>query len=216
VPPVAVAAFAVIGAIALAAGIADVGADRAARDAVDALADGDTDRALDAATRATSLRPDELRLHLLEGRAAIADERGTLVALAAVDRALDRSPDDPIARLEQASLLVDRARATLVPEHIERARTAVLELQQRDPHNAALWLLAGHAARLAGDTEAAESAWLRAEHLAPRSPAPAAALALMYLELSRTEEAADAAQRALAIDPQDAAAREVQRRLDGS
>jgi cytochrome c-type biogenesis protein CcmH/NrfG len=210
---VVVPALAIVAALALTAGVLDVAADRAAREAVDALADGDPARAADAAADATSLRPDEVRLHLLESRAVVADRQGTLAALRSVRRALDRSPDDPVALLTEASLLVDRAQATLVPEHITRARDAVDELLRNDPHRAALWMLAGTAARLDGDVGAAESAWQRAEQLAPHDPAPPASLAVLYVEHGRTADAADAVARALALDQDDATAQAVRRQL---
>jgi O-antigen ligase/cytochrome c-type biogenesis protein CcmH/NrfG len=215
-PRVTVPAFASVAVLAAIAGGLDVAADRSAREAVDALAADDPSRAYAAAEHAAALRPDEVRLHLLVGRAAVADGRGTLTALDAVDVALDRSPDDPIARRERASLLVDRARATLVPDHIEEARRAVGELLVHDPDNAQLLLLVGHAARLGGDVRSAEAAWARAEDLAPRSAAPAAALALLYLENDRKDDAAAAADRALAREADDAAALEVRRRVDGA
>jgi Flp pilus assembly protein TadD len=208
-----VPALAFVAAIALGAGALDVAADRSAREAVDALAEGDTGRAVHAASDAARLRPDEVRLHLLESRALVADQQGTAAALQSVGHALDRSPDDPVARLAKASLLVDRARATLVPEHITRARDAVDELLREDPHRAALWMLAGTAARLDGHAGVAESAWQRAEHLAPRDPAPPASLAVLYLEQAREADATDAVARTLAIDPDDPTARAVQRQL---
>jgi O-antigen ligase len=215
VPRLALGGLAAVALLAAAAGALDVAADRAARDSIDARAAGDNGRAYDLARRAAVLRPDEVRLHLLEARAALADERGTATALDAVDRALDRSPDDPIARRERASMLVARARATLLPADIRRARDELAVLIADDPHNAESLLLAGQAARLDGDVAGAERAWQRAESLAPHRSAPAASLALLYLENDRPDDAAAAAARALAVDPQDPAALEVQRQLDG-
>jgi O-antigen ligase len=206
-------ALGVVAAIALGAGVLDVTADRAARDAVDALAIGDTGRAVDAAADATARRPDEVRLHLLESRALVADEQGTLRALQPVSRALDRSPDDPVARLTEASLLVDRARATLVPDHVARARDAVDALLRTDPHRAAHWLLAGTVARLEGDERAAEDAWRRAEDLAPHDAAAPSALAVLYLGQGREADAAGAATRALEADPDDPTARAIRQEL---
>ncbi len=102
----------VLAAVALVAGVLDVTADRRARRAADALAEGDADAAADAAASAAALRPDLVRLHLLEARARVADEQGALAGLAAVDDALSVSPADPIARRERARLLVARAEAT--------------------------------------------------------------------------------------------------------
>jgi Flp pilus assembly protein TadD len=215
-PRVLAPAFAIVGLVAACAGLLDVAADHRARTAVDTLAAGDTTRAADNAARASSLRPDEVRLHLLAARSAVADERGILTGLDDVERALDRSPHDPIARLTRATLLVDRARATLVPDHIARATDDVDELLAADPYNAQLLMLAGHVARLAGDTDRAENAWRRAEDLAPRSAGPPTALALSLLERGDVAAAREAIGRALARDPQDQDALAVQAQIDAT
>jgi O-antigen ligase/Flp pilus assembly protein TadD len=210
------AATVAIGAVAVAAlvvGALDLVADRRAGDAVAALARGDAATAAARAADAVSLRPDVLRLHLLEGRALVAAGEGSLAALHAVDDGLDVSPRDPIARLDRVELLVARAQATLVPEHIERARDEVADLLSDDPDNAALWLQAGVAARLAGDRAEAERAWSRAEDLAPRSAAPSTNLALLHLEAGRLDDALAAAERAVARDPDDPTARQVLDRI---
>ncbi len=157
----------VLAAVAFVAGVLDVAADRQAARAADALAEGDTAAAADAAANATRLRPDVVRLHLLEARARVADEQGTLAGLAAVDDALSVSPADPIARRERARLLVVRAEATRAPDHIDEARTEVERLLARDPLDATLWALAAVSAELDGDQAAARQALERAEDLSP-------------------------------------------------
>jgi len=214
-PRFVAAGLAVLAILAGAAGVLDVAADRRARDAVDAGARGDSSAAYAAAQDAVALRPDAVRLHLLAARTAIADERGTLTALDHVDDALDRSPRDPLARRERVALLVERARATLVPGHAERAVEAAEELVRADPHDAASRMLAGHAARLAGDPDAAADHWAAAEELAPRDPAPPVALALLAFEQGDEDTARAALDRAVDRAPSDPQVLDAQRRLDG-
>lgn len=151
--------------VALVAGGLDVAADRTAAAATEAARDGRTGDALHDAERAAALRPDEVRLHLLVADAALADERGFVVALTAVDDALDLSPGDPIARRRRAELLVGRARATLVPAHVDAANEELDRLLADDPRHGALHLLAALAAELAGDDAGASEHLARAESL---------------------------------------------------
>jgi Flp pilus assembly protein TadD len=182
-PRAAPALLALVAVVALAAGGLDLAADRHAHAAIDALRAGDTADAVDHARTAVDRRPDILRNHLLLAAALEADDRGIVVALAAVDDALDLSPGDPVAQRRRAELLVRRAAATLVPDHAADARTYLEARLADDPHNATLQLLAGNAARLAGDVDAARTHWRRAADLAPRSPVPL--VNLLQLELER-------------------------------
>lgn len=191
-------------AVTLVAGGFGVAADRQAARAVDGR---DRTSAVEAATRATELRPDVLRYRLLLARLLLADDRGTAAALTAVDGALQQSPDDPIAQRERARLLVARAAATSVPAHIAAAQRELQTQLDDDPVNAALWRLLGEADLLAGDDAAAERAWRKAEDLAPSDPGPPTDLAELYLAIDRPEAAARAAERALALDPADERAR---------
>lgn len=163
----AVVGLGAVAVVALVAGAAEVAADRHARRAATALAAGDGATAAAEAGAATGLRPDVLRLHLLEARARVADQQGAVAGLAAVDRALGLSPGDPLARRERARLLVDRALATRVPAHAGAARHELARLLEADPLAADLWALAATAAALDGDVEAAREAGTRAGALAP-------------------------------------------------
>jgi O-antigen ligase/cytochrome c-type biogenesis protein CcmH/NrfG len=214
--PGLVPVLAVVAAAAVVAGGFGVAADREAARAADALSAGEGPVAVEAATRATELRPDVLRYHLLLARALVADDRGTVAALAAADDALEQSPGDPVAQRERARLLVARAAATSVPAHVTAAQRELRGLLADDPVNADLWRLLGEADVLAGDPTAAEQAWRRAEHLAPRDPGPPADLAELYLAVDRPEAARRAAGRALALDPADQRAQAVLRRARGS
>ena len=149
-----VAALGLGAAAALVAGGLDVAADRRARTAADRLAAGDTDGALAAADDAADLRPDEVRLHLLAARAAVADDRGTLAALERVADALDVSPRDPVALLERTRLLVARAEATQTRRHREAAGADLERRLAEDPLHPELWELAVRLARVDGDRAA--------------------------------------------------------------
>jgi Flp pilus assembly protein TadD len=117
--------------------------------------------------------------------------------------------------VRRLSLLVERAAATLVPDHASDASDEVGVAVERDPHNAQLRLLEGQAARLVGDDAHAEQAWLRAEQLSPRSPAAAAELATLYADQGRLADARAALGRAARVAPDDPQVAAVRRRLDG-
>lgn len=167
VPRTAVGLLVVVAVIAAIAGAVDVTADRHARRAADALAAGDGATAADEAAAAVALRPDEVRLHLLDSRARVADQQGYAAGLDAVDRALALSPGDPIARRERARLLVLRADATRAPDHIDAARDELADMLAEDPVSSVLWDLASAAAALDGDEAAAADARSRAGDLRP-------------------------------------------------
>jgi tetratricopeptide (TPR) repeat protein len=197
---VAVAAVAgVLAAAAFVAGALDVAADRAAQAT---LANGTRP------TAAARLRPDAVRYRLFAAQAF--EARGSLdQALRELEQAADMSPRDPVVKSERARLLLSLARLTDAPADLRAARTALERLAAADPSNAAAHLRLGVARALAGDQEGAERAWLRAEHLAPRSAAAPTDLALSYAEAGRWDEARAAARRALAIDPDNERARRV-------
>lgn len=208
----ACAALAVVAAVA---GGRDVLADRDAGRAVDALAVGDGRAALAAADDAVARRPDEVRLHLLRARARVAAGEGTEAALAAVEDAAAVSPDDPVVRRERARLLVQRAAATEVPADAAVARVAVEDALDADPVSGDLWLLAGEAARLDGDPDAAARAWTRAEALTPARPDAALDLALLHAATGDDAAARAALDRARAIAPDDPRIDEVERLVAG-
>ena len=208
-------ALAVLAVGGLIVGGLDVAADHRAEVAARRLAAGDGPAAADAARDAVALRPDVVRLRLLAARAEVAAGEGILAALDEVDAALRTSPDDPIVRRERIRLLVARAAATEVPAHATDARAAADEAVADDPWNGALWLLAGEAARLAGDDQAARTAWERAERLDPRSPDAAVDLALLHHAAGRDEQARAALDRARAVDPDDPRVRETARLVEG-
>lgn len=155
----------VVAGVALVEGASGVVADHRADRAAEALARGDVDGAATAAASAADLRPDVLRFHLLAARAAVADDRGIVVGLAAVDDALAISPGDPIARRTKAQLLLARAAATSVPAHVQAAEEYLRDLLDRDPNNSTLWRLAADVAALLGDQGAAARARDRADEL---------------------------------------------------
>ncbi|MGQ0520752.1 MAG: O-antigen ligase family protein [Actinomycetota bacterium] len=201
--------------VALVAGVLDVAADRSARATLAAVARDQPVRDPAAAAR---LRPDALRYRLVAARAeeASAEPGAERRALAQLARALDLSPRDPVAGAERARLLLNRARRTESPAHVDKARSALEALVRRDPRNAQTLLRLGLARQLDRDGRGAERAWLAAERLAPRSPAASTYLALAYARAGRWDEARAAARRALARDPSDQRARAVMDEADGT
>jgi O-antigen ligase len=191
--------------VALAAGTLDVAADADAKVILNEAGNGRvvTDPGLPA-----HYRPDQLRYRLLASRAdeALGSIAGLDRAIAQVDDALDVSPKDPVARSEQARLLLERAQRTGIPADAAKARRALERLTHDDPRNAQTLLRLGLARELTGDDAGAETAWLEAERLAPTSSAPATDLALLYERREDWRDAAAAARRALGQDPTDALA----------
>jgi len=214
------APFAVVGVVAaLAVGAAvvgalDVAADRSAATALGAAARGDLDEAGRQARRATRLRPDAVRYHLVGSEVASVGGRldGLTAALEHVTDALAVSRRDPVALARRAELLLGVATVTFAPDDLSAARAAWEEVAAGDPNNADHRLQLGLAAVRQGDVEAAEAAWLRAEALSDGEAAPSVNLARLYLSTGREAEALAAAERAVARDPDDPAAAQVLRR----
>jgi O-antigen ligase/Flp pilus assembly protein TadD len=216
VPRAAVAVSGAVALMALAAGVTDIVADRRAYDAVRARSRGEVEAAYARASSASSLRPDELRLHLLKAETAREADRGIIEALDAIGDALVVSPRDPIVVARHLTLLVDRAESTLVPAHAAEARAALGTALVHDPFNSELRVLEGRAARLVDDDAAAEAAWRIAEDLAPRSPIPAANLALLYVDQGRLDEARVEVDRASQIAPDDPFVMAVRARVESA
>ena len=207
VTTVAAALAGALAVVALAAGVLDVVADRRAKRALEALA---SDRP--ASATVATLRPDQVRYHLIDARAHAANgsSRGLARAIADLDRALEISPRDPVARREKGRLLLSRARrSNASAAAVAAARSYLEELAVDDPRSAEVWLRLGIARELVDDTSGAISAWRRAEHLAPRSVSATSNLAVALARLGRNDEALAAARRALRLDPTNAAARTV-------
>lgn len=200
-----VAALAAV--VALTAGALDVLADR---DAAAALGSDDPARALAVADRAASLRPDSIRYAFLAS--TVAARQGPQLALPRLENALALSPRDPILRAAGARYLADLAALTGAPDDLDDAITAWSALVAYDPNNAAYRLQHGVVLARAGDPSA-EVEFLAAEDLAPASPVPAVNLAVLYLVDGRRVEAAAAAERARAIDPEAPGLAEVDARL---
>jgi tetratricopeptide (TPR) repeat protein len=145
-------------------GVLDVAADRLARTASRAA---DRDAAVDAADRAVSLRPDNMRYRLVAAEVYL--DRGTLAdadrAIAEARKATRWSSNDPFAVDELATAMSQRAEATGDPEDVTAALAQWQRLVDRDPHRARWQLQLGRAAALAGDADLARHAWLVAEDL---------------------------------------------------
>ncbi len=157
-----VAGFVAVAMLVL--GVLDVAADRLARTA---LRSTDPDAAIDAARRAVSLRPDDIRYRLVAAEVAL--DRGTLSdvdrAITEARRATDWSLDDPFATDELATAMLQRAVITGNPEDKSAALAHWQQLVARDPHRASWQLQLGRAAALADVTSVARQAWTIAADL---------------------------------------------------
>jgi O-antigen ligase len=193
--------------VALVAGVLDVAADRRTRRVLDAVA---ADRASDV-TGARRLRPDVVRYRLVaaRGEEAVGTPSALRRAVAEARAARRLSPTDPVARSEEARLLLVLGELTGDRVDLERAAAALRSIVRRDPYDAAAHLRLGVASLRLGDLEAAAASWRVAEDLAPRSAAASTDLATAYLAAGRREEARAAAERALARDPASPEARAV-------
>jgi hypothetical protein len=164
--------------VLVAAGLADVAADRLARRALAALG---SPSAEDDASRATSLRPDVLRYHLLEAEAA--NDRGTLAgadrAISAVEAGLVWSGDDPVARRRHAELLSRRAEITGGPDDVAAAVAAWRTLVAGDRACFECQLGLARAALLADDVAGAEQALVEATELTTTDTRPSELLAAL-------------------------------------
>ncbi len=151
-------------AFMLVVGVLDVAADRLARTALRATHHDD---AVDAADRAMSLRPDNMRYRLVAaeiylGRGTVADIDQAIIE---ARRALEWSSHDPFAAHELATAMSQRAGVTGNPGDVAEALGEWQDLVDRDPHRASWRLQLGRAAALAGDTDRARRAWLVAADL---------------------------------------------------
>ena len=173
---VGAAAAGLVTAALFVTGVLGVAADRAAGDLT-----------LSGARRATELRPDVIRYHLLVS--ALAGREGTVAgideSIGAADDALDVSPNDPVARLAAARARTGRALATGDTIDVTRALATWEALVDDDPLCYECLLGLGSAAALAGDAEQAEQAWRAAAALA-REDDDRAANALARLAASRS------------------------------
>jgi protein O-GlcNAc transferase len=118
-----------------------------------------------------------------------------LAAISTYDAALDRNPRRPESLIALAVLLLGRGEA-------ERAQMLMLRCSSVTPHNVQVWDTLGIALMMTGDAAAAETAFGRAQHLAPTNPAIALRLVDATLaantapgELARLETACAATPR---------------------
>jgi hypothetical protein len=165
-----VAGCAVLACGAAIVGALDVIADRYA---LRALRNGD----VEAARTATQLRPDRLRLYLLDASL----RNNPLQRVGVIDDGMRWSPRDPIA---------ERRRAQYLAESDPRAAVAVIaQLLADDPLNGSLQLMYGTALARTDDLAAAEQAWQTAADLAPDDPTPLANLVALYEQQGRSDDA---------------------------
>jgi len=162
------AAFAAaVGLIVVTAGLFDVAANRLARDALTASANGDSAAAAALASRATRLRPDAIAYRMTAVQVLLQADTvaATDAALRDARGARHWSSNDPIANDLWASSLLQRALQTGATADTDAALNAWTALVERDPHRGRWQLQLGRAAAAAGETELAREAWERATAL---------------------------------------------------
>ncbi|HEY7626846.1 MAG TPA: hypothetical protein VH761_07255, partial [Ilumatobacteraceae bacterium] len=162
--PVLALATSIAGVAMLVAGVLDVAADRQARNA---MSTSDADAAINAAERAVTLRPDNVRYRLVAAETHL--RRGTLVdirkAIRQSQRAIDWSANDPFSNEERAMAMSRLAEATGDGGHAMEALAQWQRLVDRDPYRASWQLQLGRAAALVGDEVRAGRAWTMAASL---------------------------------------------------
>jgi O-antigen ligase len=153
--------------VVLVTGLLDVSANRLAKQATTASAEGDDGSANDLAARAARLRPDATPYRMVAVQVLLTS--GSLTAIdAAIHQAREAvrwSPRDPIAVDLLATALLQRAVATGADDDVAAALAAWQALVERDPHRARWQLMLGRAAAQANDTALAQQAWSAAAEL---------------------------------------------------
>jgi O-antigen ligase len=157
--------------LVVAAGVLDVAADHAARDALAARASLDPASAMANARRLVRLRPHSVRFRVVAARALeTSDEEGALrEALAALDRASQLTPDDPAVGEERALVLARLAARTGSKVDGAAWLAAYEQLVVTDPRNPRAWRGLALARRIGADSSGAEAALARADFLENRS-----------------------------------------------
>ncbi|MGH1487832.1 MAG: O-antigen ligase family protein [Acidimicrobiales bacterium] len=164
--------------VALLAGLADMVANVAVRQALDNPATVNDPATLDdpaTVETATSWRPDSIRYRFIASR--LAGQAGGLnLALQQIERGLQRSSVDPALRGERGRLILERARATTSGSErnaaLAEATAALQELVDEDPNNPEHRQRLGIALALSGNFDAAEANMERAIILAPEQSEP--------------------------------------------
>jgi tetratricopeptide (TPR) repeat protein len=147
-------------------------ADRALATATAEAARGDHLAAVDAADRATDLRPWSIDgWYAAAGIAAAGPSLLDLdAALARMEAGLARSPRDPALLDRREQLLVERAQRSGLIEDLDRAEAAVRDRIAVDPANPAHHRRLGLVLLARGDGEGAAAASARALDLDPDDP----------------------------------------------
>lgn len=120
-----------------------------------------------AADRAADAAPWSFRYAFVAARlwSAVDGPDGVRTALARIDAAASRSPEDPAVRGEIARLRLELARRTGDPRDVTVARATLEQVVAVDPLDPRDLVLLGIAAELDGDLPSAVAAWTRAADL---------------------------------------------------
>jgi spermidine synthase len=161
---------------------------------------GDFDGAIEAATEAQRLEPNDPRA--TEQLASVFADMGDAARLAPLaDFLVSRYPNRADGIYYQATVLLLRDRPA-------EAATLARRVVAVNPQSAKAQNLLGAACASTGQRECAEAAFAASIRLNPREPSSYVNLGLFYLQTARPESAADAFGEALSLDPSSAAARD--------
>ncbi len=184
---VVMATAGILAAISAIAGLSDVAADHAVKNAIDAT---EASESLEHADAARERRPDSIRYDFIAAR--VATEPGTLDAFSAalerLDHGLELSPNDPAFLAERSSVLLEIARRTDVAGDLALALDAFDALDVLDPNNPAVQSDHGIALALDGRSDAAIEKLNRAILLDPDAIEPLLNRAIVELEAGRLDD----------------------------
>jgi len=196
---------------------------------------GDYTRAIAQFRKAIDLQPDYLAPHVLVGSSLLATGRIS-EAIKELERAVKLDPKQQLARLELAKAYERannlaamtgeyRALRELAPRdpevayqigrgYLRTAQWCLEQMKRLDPQSPRVYESAAEAYQVQGRREEATRAYQRAAQADPRLPGIHLALAHIYLEQRKIEDARREIELELALVPESVVAKAVQQRID--
>ncbi|HEY4583544.1 MAG TPA: tetratricopeptide repeat protein, partial [Lysobacter sp.] len=162
---------------------------------LDALRRGAADEALPAAQSLVGQQPDDLRaLRLLAAAQRLSGD--TDAALATLDAALDRAPEDADLHLERAGLL-------LQARDVDRAQAALARSIGLDPNQFPAYIIQAQLALGRGELDEAERLVRTAARIAPEHPHVGAVEGMLALRRGRPDHALELLSQASTLAPEE-------------
>ncbi len=160
---------------------------------LDALRRGAADEALPAAQTLVDSQPDDIRaLRLLAAAQRLSGDTDT--ALATLDAALERAPEDADLHLERAGLL-------LQARDLDRAEGALARSIGLDPNQFPAYIIQAQLALARGELDEAERLVRTAARIAPEHPHVGAVEGMLALRRGRPDHALELLSKASAVAP---------------